>query len=295
MTTIQGETISWTVDGDGLCELELHRAPLNEIGEQTLEELERFVRFLRGPLALGPAAKLGDVLERIPGVNGRFVGRGRGKVRGLLIRSRVERGFSAGADLRALHEAIENHGQMLVVRFAGPFLRRINRVLSALDELPIPTIAAVHGVTFGGGLELALTCDMIVADRTARFAFPELRLGLIPGWGGMSRLARDTGNARLRDLLLTGRSLNAERAREAGFVSQVVAPGKQVAVARSALRQSIKLPPAAVAAAKRHLKPIDPAVIEEEIRTFLRLLARPEAKQALARFASSDAVLPYLP
>jgi len=71
------------------------------------------------------------------------------------------------------------------------------------------TVAAVHGVVFGGGFELALTCDMIVADRTARFCFPELRLGLIPGFGGIPRLKRDLGNGLVRDLLMTGRSISA--------------------------------------------------------------------------------------
>ena len=74
--------------------------------------------------------------------------------------------------------------------------------MNTLDALPLTTIAAVQGVTFGGGFELALVCDIIVADRMARFCFPELRLGLIPGFGGMPRLKRDLVNAVVRDLLL---------------------------------------------------------------------------------------------
>ena len=67
--------------------------------------------------------------------------------------------------------------------------------MNALDTAPLTTIAAVHGVTFGGGFELALTCDLIIADKMARFCFPELRLGLIPGFGGIPRLKRDLGNS----------------------------------------------------------------------------------------------------
>ena len=91
------------------------------------------------------------------------------------------------------------------------FLERIHRVMNAIDAAPLTTIAAVHGVTFGGGFELALVCDLIIADKMARFCFPELRLGLIPGFGGIPRLKRDLGNAVVRDLLLTGRSFNARK------------------------------------------------------------------------------------
>ena len=86
-----------------------------------------------------------------------------------------------------------------------------------IDASPLTTIAAVHGVTFGGGFELALVCDLIIADKMARFCFPELRLGLIPGFGGIPRLKRDLGNGVVRDLLLTGRSFNATKAQQVGI------------------------------------------------------------------------------
>src|SRR5207244_9397395 len=119
------------------------------------------------------------------------------------------------------------------VRGVRDFLERIHRVMNTIDALPLTTIAAVHGVTFGGGFELALVCDLIVADKMARFAFPELRLGLIPGFGGIPRLKRDLGNAVVRDLLLTGRSFNAANAQSAGLVSQTVAERESSRIARS--------------------------------------------------------------
>ena len=103
------------------------------------------------------------------------------------------------------------------------------RVMNAIDAAPLTTIAAVHGVTFGGGFELALACDLIVADKMTRFCFPELRLGLIPGFGGIPRLKRDLGNAVVRDLLLTGRSINATKAQSLGLVSQVTGGGRRAA------------------------------------------------------------------
>lgn len=262
----RGQALSWETETDGLCRLTLHREPLNEIGEVSLAELEAFVAVLDDPA-----------------------------IRGVLIVSGLERGFSAGADLRALHAAIVERGQAAVVEEARDFVERIGAALTALDTSPKPIVAAVHGVVFGGGLELALVCDIIIADRTARFAFPELRLGLIPGFGGLVRLQRDLPNGLVRDLLLTGRSLNADRAREAGLVSQVVGEGKHAKIAASTLRQTLKLPAAAIAAAKRHAKPSDRAALAAERATFLELLAQPEAAAGLATFAASAETLPYLP
>ena len=102
------------------------------------------------------------------------------------------------------------------------FLKRIHKVMNAIDEAPFVTFAAVHGLCMGGGLELALVCDQIVADKMARFGFPELRLGLIPGFGGIPRLRRDVGNSFIRDLLFTGRNREG-RKRATGRAG--VAPG----------------------------------------------------------------------
>ena len=116
-------------------------------------------------------------------------------------------------------------------------------VMNALDACPLTTIAAVHGVTFGGGFELALTCDLIIADKMARFCFPELRLGLIPGYGGIPRLKRDLGNAAVRDLLLTGRSFNSTKAQQIGLVSQVVSEGEALRAARATATQLAEVRP----------------------------------------------------
>src|SRR5260221_14395279 len=107
------------------------------------------------------------------------------------------------------------------LRGVREFRERLHSVMNGFDAAPLTTIAAVHGVCFGGGFELALVCDVIIADKMARFAFPELRLGLIPGFGGIPRLKRDLGNGFVRDLLLTGRSVNATRAQAVGLVAQL--------------------------------------------------------------------------
>ena len=175
------------------------------------------------------------------------------------------------------------------------FLERIHGVLNAIDASPLTTIAAVHGVIFGGGFELALACDLIIADKMARFCFPELRLGLIPGFGGIPRLKRDLGNALVRDLLLTGRSINATKALEAGLVSQVAAEGEALQVARATAAQVGKFDRAASAAAKRFLKPIPREELRREIDLFCELFERPAVMDGLRKFVESTDAHPYLP
>ena len=168
-------------------------------------------------------------------------------------------------------------------------------VLNALDAAPFVTIAAVHGVCFGGGFELALACDIIIADKMARFAFPELRLGLIPGFGGIPRLKRDLGNAFVRDLLLTGRSVNATRAQAVGLVAQLASEGEALKIARATAAQIAKFDSTTRAAAKKFIKPIPHEDLRREIDLFCELFARPTLMAALKKFTESTDAMPYLP
>jgi enoyl-CoA hydratase/carnithine racemase len=267
MTTHQGTALSWEIK-DGVLELALHHPPANEIGTIMLAELEMFVRAL-------PKAEP--------------------DCRAIIVYSRQPAGFSAGADLRELY------AQALPLtparRTAGvrEFLERIHSVLNALDASPLTTIAAVHGVVFGGGFELALACDLIVADKMARFCFPELRLGLVPGFGGIPRLKRDLGNAVVRDLLLTGRSINASKALATGLVSQVAAEDESLRLARATAAQICKFDRATSAAAKRFLKPIPREELRQEIDLFCELFVRPGVMESLRKFVESNDAHPYLP
>jgi enoyl-CoA hydratase/carnithine racemase len=235
-----GQALDWSRTDD-IITVTLHGAPCNEIGTVMLDELERLADHIRA------------------GANG---------ARALVWTSQLQSGFSAGADLRELHgklraahDARERISDGMKKRLPGTqtldslvpmakrgakaavdvvqlrplkkFIERIHRVFDTFDETPLTTVAAIHGVCFGGGFELALTADILIAEKNARFAFPELRLGLIPGFGGIPRLERDVGNAVVRDLLLTGRSLRAKRAYEVGLVSQMVGSGKAIGVAHS--------------------------------------------------------------
>jgi enoyl-CoA hydratase/carnithine racemase len=261
------KTLSWELK-DGTIELALHHPPCNEIGTAMLEDLEQFVTALE-------AAE--------------------GKAGALIVYSRQEEGFSSGADLRELYAA--SLGLSTAERVSGvrTFLERVHRVLNAIDASPLTTIAAVHGVTFGGGFELALACDLIIADKMARFCFPELRLGLIPGFGGIPRLRRDVGNAVVRDLLLTGRSINAAKAMAAGLVSQVAAEGEALRVARATAAQAGKFDRATSAVAKRFLKPIPHEELRREIDLFCELFKRPIVMEGLRKFVENTGAHPYLP
>jgi enoyl-CoA hydratase len=267
MRQFRGKTLSWQVSG-GTLELLLDYPPCNEIGSATLKELEQFT----------------DALETLEA-----------EARALIISSARSEGFCAGADLRELYregQALPPAERVAAVR---AFLERIHRVMNAIDATRLTTIAAVNGVTFGGGFELALTCDMIIADRMTRFCFPELRLGLIPGFGGIPRLKRDLGNAIVRDLLLTGRSVNAEKAHSVGLVSQIAAAGSALRVARATAGQLAKFDRYTAAAAKEFIKPIPYEELRREIDIFCDLFMRPAVEAGLHKFVESSDALPYLP
>ena len=263
----KGQGLSWELT-NGVIELALHREPCNELGSIALGELEKF------------AAALTD-LER--------------DAHALIIYSELKSGFCAGADLRELYERSQAMEMSEAVRGVRDFLERIHHVLNVLDAAPLTTIAAVHGVTFGGGFELALACDLIIADKMARFCFPELRLGLIPGFGGIPRLKRDLGNAVVRDLLLTGRSFNATKAQQIGLVSQVVAEREALRAARATAVQLGKFARQTAVTAKKFIKPIPYEELRQEIDLFCELFPRPAVQAGLKKFVESTDVQPYLP
>jgi enoyl-CoA hydratase/carnithine racemase len=267
MNSFKGDTLSWELR-DGVIELALNHAPANEIGTAMLADLEKFVAAF-------------PVLEK--------------KAASCIISSARKAGFSAGADLRELYRRVAPMPEQERVIECRKILERIHAVMNAIDAAAFVTIAAVHGVCFGGGLELALACDIIVADKMARFAFPELRLGLIPGFGGIPRLKRDLGNAFVRDLLLTGRTVNATRAHAVGLIALLAGEGEALRVARAAAAQITKFDAFTRTAAKKFIKPIPLDDLCHEIDLFCELFRRPEVMAALKRFVEDTGPMPYLP
>ena len=145
-------------------------------------------------------------------------------VRVLIVTGAGERAFVAGADIAAMSEMSVTDGL--------EFTRLGHRVMHTFEDLPIPVIAAVNGFALGGGLELALACDLIIASEKARFGQPEINLGLIPGFGGTQRLPHRIGQGRAREFIMTGEMFDGRTAFEWGLVNKVVAPDQLMAETR---------------------------------------------------------------
>jgi len=153
------------------------------------------------------------------------------------------RAFAAGADIAQM--------RALAPLEAKAFSELGHRALGAIEALAVPTIAAVNGFALGGGCELALACDWIYASEKARFGQPEVNLGLLPGFGGTSRLVRRVGVAWAKELALTGEPIDAETAQRIGLANRVFAPEALVDAAVKAGEAIAKKGPLAVSLAKQ--------------------------------------------
>ena len=172
-------------------------AALNALNREVLEDLARVIRDIRHDPS----------------------------IRVLIVTGAGDRAFVAGADIAAMAQMSAADGL--------EFSRLGHRVLGTIEDLPIPVIAAVNGFALGGGAELALACDLIVASEKARFGQPEINLGVIPGFGGTQRLPHRIGHAKARELVMTGEMIDAKTALELGLVNQVVPHDKLMEAARA--------------------------------------------------------------
>jgi enoyl-CoA hydratase len=189
-----------------------------------------------------------------------------------------ERAFAAGADVAELAAAtpIELYGN-----------RRIDQ-WDAIRSLRTPLVAAVSGYCLGGGCELAMTCDIVVASETAQFGQPEINLGLLPGAGGTQRLTRAVGKATAMDVILTGRTLSADEARAAGLVARVVVQEAWLEEAKRVARQVAARSPIALRLAKEAVDKAFEAPLsvglEFERRAFYLARASNDASEGLTAF-----------
>lgn len=186
--------------------------------------------------------------------------------------------FAAGADLNML---VDKGAQAMSDLDLAQYWRPV-------QAFPKPVIAAVSGVAFGAGCELAMMCDIIVADPQARFGQPEAAVGIMPGAGGVQRLVRLIGPKAASLMLLTGDPLDARRAFELGLVSLLSEPGQARALALDVARRIARMPPKAVAAIKRNLAggadlPLDAALALEN-REFLLLFDTADKTEGMRAF-----------
>jgi enoyl-CoA hydratase len=189
-----------------------------------------------------------------------------------------DRAFAAGADIGELAEA--SAMDML-------HARRVER-WDAIRKLWTPLVAAVSGFCLGGGNELAMSCDLIVASETARFGQPETSLGIIPGAGGTQRLTRAVGKAKAMDVILTGRFLDAWEAERAGLVARVVAPEAWLDEAKRVAREIASKGPVAQRLAKEAVnRSFDSTLelgLEHERRLLYLSFASDDAREGLTAF-----------
>ncbi len=190
------------------------------------------------------------------------------------------RAFVAGADIGAMAEM----GADQAVRFA----RLGQRVFDHLEALPQVTIAAVHGFALGGGMELAMACDIRVVERSARLGQPEVRLGLIPGFAGTQRLSRLVGTGWARYLILTGIQITGEEAHRIGLAEVLAEDGQALETARKVAAEVLNAGPTAVALAKRVIlrgRDMPFAVAEAyEAESFAYLFTTGEPREGLRAF-----------
>jgi len=188
-------------------------------------------------------------------------------VRAVVVASASERAFAAGADIREM-SALTPDG----ARVHGG---RGQAVTRQIELLPLPVIAAVHGVALGGGCEICLACDFIIASEDAQFGQPEINLGVMPGWGGTRRLPRRIGAARARRWILTGRPVPASEAFASGLLDKVVPRAQLLPTALALADELATKPPLALAAAKFSLlEAIDPKIdlgLDYELDLWARL------------------------
>ena len=245
------ETIEVRIEADKVGVITLNRPKqLNALNDQLMNEL-------------GEALKAFDADEKI----------------GCTIITGSEKAFAAGADIGAMAK------YSFADAYKGDYITRNWEQIRAIRK---PVIAAVSGFALGGGCELAMMCDFIIAGDSAKFGQPEIKLGIIPGAGGTQRLPRAVGKAKAMDMALTARMMDAAEAERAGLVSRVVPADKLMDEALAAALVIASQPRLAVLAAKEAVNRAFEAPLSEgllaERRLFHALFATADQKEGMAAF-----------
>jgi enoyl-CoA hydratase/carnithine racemase len=221
---------------------------------------------------LGELSEALDTIEKDP------------DTRCIIITGEGERAYSTGADIAEL--------QKLTQETASKFSRMGQQVFSKMDTLSKPVIAVINGYALGGGLELALACDFRLASVNAELGFPEMKFGVIPGWGGTQRLPWIVGPAEAKRLIMLGKRVKANEALKMGLVDKVVQPNKLEDEAEALARKLCEFTKRALNCAKQAINfsiqvPLE-AGLKKETNLFALLFSTKEAKERLAAFLSKE-------
>ena len=204
----------------------------------------------------------------------------------LVVRGAGERAFSAGSDIS------EFPGYLAEGNIVEKKLRYENETLVKLDNFPKPTIAALNGLAYGGGLELAVCCDLIVADKTAKLSLPEIKLGVFPGSGGTLRVTRRIGLARAKEMMFLGEPVSAVQALDWGLINRLASKGKAVETAMEMARELAQRPNVALQACKKAFDQsfvlAEDAAIEEVLSLMERTFATNDGWEGVRAFFAKE-------
>ncbi|MDW8341900.1 MAG: enoyl-CoA hydratase/isomerase family protein [Geminicoccaceae bacterium] len=229
-------------------------------------------------VTLALARRLEEALDRLEADPG---------ARAVVVTGAGERAFCAGSDIREFPDLLAP-GRAVAVK-----MRREIAVFSRLANLPKPTVAAVRGLAYGGGLELACCCDLVVVEEDVRVALPEIRLGLFPGAGGTLRVTRRIGLGRAKELAMLGEPVDAATALAWGLVNRVVAKGRGLEEACALARRLAAGPSGALALCKKALSLAFDAPEKEAMERTLALVGEafeaPECAEGVRAFLEKRA------
>lgn len=201
-------------------------------------------------------------------------------IRVAIVRSKVEKVFVAGGDIAAMRDLDLPEAERFV--YAG------HAMLRSMEESGVVFIAAIEGFALGGGMELALACDLVVAGEAAVFGLPEVTLGLFPGWGGTQRLARAVGEKRAKEWILSGERVTADEAWRVGVVNRIAPAGAADEAALELARRIAANAPFAVRQAKKVVNHGSRASLDQglvlEAEAWLANLASPDRVEGLTAF-----------
>jgi enoyl-CoA hydratase len=197
-------------------------------------------------------------------------------VRAVVLTGAGERAFVAGADIKAMSE--------MDIAAAEAWGALGHETALLLETMPKPTIAAVNGFALGGGCELALACDVRYAATTAKLGQPEVSIGIIPGWGGTQRLPRTVGIGMAKELILTGRLVDADEALRIGLVNAVFRPEELLEQAVELARSLAAKSPLVLAAAKQALNRTLYGDLGAEAEAFAGLFGSEDQREGMAAF-----------
>lgn len=246
------EHVDWTLDG-GVATVVISNGPLNVLSGGVLADLGACAGELEADAS----------------------------VRVVVLTGAGDRAFVAGGDIREFPEILrQGGGSLFTSRTRGPF--------EAFAALPQPTIAAVNGLAYGGGTELALLCDLRIAGENVKFCLPEIKIGLFPAGGGTQRLPRLVGKPKAKELMFLGEPISAQEALRIGLVNRVVPAGQVLAAARELAHQLATRPAVALRAIKRVVDEGCAVDLSEglavEARLFEEVFDSADAKEGIAAF-----------